>query len=459
MDRMTKRFATFDCDADINDPVAIWGYVPDSERQLVRDAYWRDESQAWLNGRIRVGGGGNGEYAPVGMYNPICLAGPQMNIKIIRRLLTMVPLSDEQRDYLEHRGASEPHARVRDLDLMGIDQVLVIPTKVIEHLPFVEDPRGADAFCRAYNRFVADWCAEAPERLFPAALVPVQDPERARGELERVAALGFRVGLLRPIDAQGRYPNDIGAPVGTFRPGARQVGLDPLFRAFEETGVVLGMHTFPAAKPHAVAAPGTMASPGELLLHAGVDSQTLSFVYEAQTWLAQVLLSGFLDRYPRLKMAVFESNAQWLPALLEHCDVLFRCYRNERRTAATRLPSEAFAAQCIISFEGDEEPMIRRWRRFEDVGIWSSDAYHHDAADAWRAIRTMREVGVPEPVQEKLMGGNARRAYGIEPKLFVDTEAARIARPGWFPHGSDFETWCAEVAHPRRDRETAEARG
>jgi predicted TIM-barrel fold metal-dependent hydrolase len=455
MERMTKRFATFDCDAHINDPLRIWEYVPERERELVRAAYWRDDSQAWLNGHIPVGGGGTGEYAPTGMYNPICLAGPQMDIRIIRRLLTMVPLTDEQREYLEHQGATDPHARVHDLDLMGIDQVLVIPTKVIEHLPFIEDPRGADAFCRAYNSFVADWCAAVPERLFPAALLPLQDPDLARRELERVAGLGFRVALVRPIDAQGQYPNDIGAPAGTFRPGARSTGLDPLFRAFEATGIVLGMHTFPAARPHRVAGPGKVASPGELMLHAGVDSQTLSFVYEAQTWLAQVLLAGFLDRYPRLKMAVFESNSQWLPGLLEHCDRLFRCYRNERRTRADRLPSEAFDAQCVISFEGDEEPTIRRWRRFENIGIWSSDAYHHDAADAWRAIATMQEVGVPEAVQAKLMGANACRAYGIEPRLFVDAEPPRIERPAWFPQGPEFEAWCEDVGHPRRDEHAA----
>jgi uncharacterized protein len=449
MERMTKSYATFDCDAHINDPMGIWDHVPESERELVRRAYWRSDTQGWLNGSTLVNGGGNGEYAPAGMYNPICLAGPQMNIKIIRRLLTMVPLTEEQRDYLEHKGATDPHERVKDLDLMGIDQVLVIPTKVIEHLPFVEEPLGADAFCRAYNNFVADWCAAVPDRLFPAALLPLQDPELARRELVRVAEMGFRVALIRPIDAQGLYPNDLGAPATTFRPGAAARGFDGLYRAFEDTGVVLGMHTFPAAAPHRTAGPGKLASPGELLLHAGCDSQTLSFVFEAQTWLAQVLLGGFLDRYSKLTMAVFESNSQWLPGMLEHCDRLFRLYANERRTRARRLPSEAFDAQCVISFEGDEEPTIRRWKRFEDIGIWSSDAYHHDAADAWRAITTMRDAGVPEAVQAKLMGGNARRAYRIEAKCFVERQAEVIERPEWFPQGAEFDAWVEAVAHPR----------
>jgi hypothetical protein len=57
-------------------------------------------------------------------------------------------------------------------------------------------------------------------------------------------------------------------------------------------------------------------------------------------------------------------------------------------------------------------------------------------------------VGVPTPVQEKLMGGNARRIYGIEPKLFVTREPAPIERPAWFPQGPELEAWAAREARP-----------
>ena len=47
---------------------------------------------------------------------------------------------------------------------------------------------------------------------------------------------------------------------------------------------------------------------------------------------------------------------------------------------------------------------------------------HHDASDTWEAVDNMDRHGVPREAQEKLLGGNARRLYGIEPELFV-TEA------------------------------------
>src|SRR2546428_10492360 len=134
-------------------------------------------------------------------------------------------------------------------------------------------------------------------------------------------------------------------------------------------------------------------------------------------------------------MAIFESNSTWLPQLLEPWDRLFKLYANERLLKTDRLPSEAFYAQCYIAFESDETPTFRQWDRFENVGVWSSDAYHHDGADSWSAIREMRAARVPEAVQAKLLGANARRMYGIEAKLCVTEEPPPLEGPPWFPGG------------------------
>ncbi|HUZ09896.1 MAG TPA: amidohydrolase family protein [Acidimicrobiales bacterium] len=452
MKRLTKSIPVFDCDAHINDPEAIWDYVPESKKELVRNTYWRGDSEAWLNGDTPVMGGGNGHFAP--SYNPICIAGPQMNKKIMRKLLSMAPLTDEQRAYVHHDGAIDPHARITEMDLMGIDQVLVIPTMVIMHLPFATDREGVDVFCQAYNDFLVDWCGEVPDRLYGAALLPVQDPVRTAKEIFRAKELGHPVGLIRPIDAQAKYPNEVRQAMMT---GGGDY--DEVFRAFEETGMVLGMHTFPApSMPHPLG-PDFLASPGELFTRAGIDSQTFSFIHEMQVWLSQVLLSGFLDRYDRLKMAVFESNAEWLPYTLETCDRLYKLYARERDVAGDRLPSEAFQQQCVISFESDEVGVFDQWQDFENVGIWASDAYHHDGADVWSAMRNMTGSGVPEPVQAKLLGANACRWYGIEPKVFVKDEAGPIERPDWFPGGPELAEWAGLVAHPRENADKLKAMG
>ncbi len=435
--RMKKSFPTFDCDSHINDPLEIWSdYVEPEYRELVRQTYWRDDKRAWVNGRSRITGGANPDFQK---YNVITISGPGVDKKVKRKLL-FTDLDDEKLDYLDHKGAYDPHARVKDLDLLGIDQVMVIPTAIVGGFYFAESVEGAYAFSRAYNNWAHAFCSANPERLFAAGWLPLQDPYNTVDEMHRIAKRGTRMSLIRPIDARGNYPNQILAQ------GTRS-HWDMIFRTFEETGMVCGMHTFPSGVSPRDVDKTRMFSPGQLVdktaheagFAQGNNSQTLSFIYEAATWLTQVLLSGFLDRYSKLKMAILESNASWLPGVLEQLDRQFVLYANERTARAKRLPSEAFYDQCYISFEGDEDVAFRQWDRFEDVGIWSSDVYHHDGSDAWSALREMEESEVPHEVQAKLMGGNAVRMYGIEPKVFVSEEQPLPARPDWFPKPDEVE--------------------
>src|SRR5947208_184734 len=188
--RVTKTFPVFDCDAHVNDPDEIWSrYVEPEYRELVRRSYWKDEHQAVLNGRTPVIGGA--AYGFPG-YNPICLAGPQMTKKIARKL-QQIGLTSEQKKYVEHPGAYDPRARLKEMDLMGIDQVMIIPTMMVANFPFVENVDGAYAFARAYNDWARDYCTAAPDRLFPAGWLPLQDLQCTSEELQRIAEVGGRV--------------------------------------------------------------------------------------------------------------------------------------------------------------------------------------------------------------------------------------------------------------------------
>src|SRR2546425_10234790 len=77
--RLTKSFPVFDCDAHINDPNEIWSeYIEPEYRDLVRQAYWKDEHQTVLNGRAVVIGGGGGDFPG---HNPTPVAGPPQKKK------------------------------------------------------------------------------------------------------------------------------------------------------------------------------------------------------------------------------------------------------------------------------------------------------------------------------------------------------------------------------------------
>jgi hypothetical protein len=65
-------------------------------------------------------------------------------------------------------GASDPPARLADMDEMGIDLAVVFPTLLAEYLPLVQNPDAAANLARAYNDWVWDFCGRGSGRSTPS---------------------------------------------------------------------------------------------------------------------------------------------------------------------------------------------------------------------------------------------------------------------------------------------------
>ena len=443
---MSKDFATFDCDAHITEPPLIWERAKDhltkDELEALRATYWYEpETQRLLvNGNTsfsgtsteNIGGG-------AGAIRVTTVAGPGVKHDIqrtlhVRNLRPETALTKEESAYLDHQGSYEPKARLKDMEVQGIDQVMIIPTD-IDIYPWLLNTVGARAWCKAYNDWAYEYTLADPDRLYFAALLPVQDPRFAVEELYRVAEKGCRVGLIRPVDAMGNYPV--------------QPKYEPLWDAMEETGMVYGMHPFPAGLFGKPGGYSEMYSGAELvervlstsgLPHTFLDN-IQAFIAEASLWVTMVLMSGLFERHPKLKAAVFESDSTWISFVLDECDKAYRLHRNDRLMAPLKqLPSETFFEHCFTGFEGDEVFPSRLPDYYQDITVWSSDVYHHDGDDAWKAIETMREVEAPVDIQAKMLGGNARRMYNINPpKKIVRERVTEIQRPDWWPTDEEIE--------------------
>src|SRR6266566_444178 len=436
---MAKNFPIFDCDAHVTEPPWLWERAKDwltkDELEALKNTIWFDpeSDQLIVNGKAGSGLGSQRIHGTPGMVNVLSLAGPGLKHDIqralnVRNLNPATAITAEQADYLDHKGSYEPRPRLRDMDVQGIDQVMIIPTD-IDTYPWIQNAMGARAMCKAYNDWAHEYCQENPERLYFAAMLPMQDPKFAEEEVYRVAAKGCRVGLVRPIDAMGNYP---------IQPKYARV-----WHAMAETGVVYGMHPFPAF--------GTLKPPGYTEQYSGAEligltassaglphfflTNVQNFQAEASQWVTMVLMSGFFERFPKIRAAVFEASSTWLSFLVDECDKAYKLYRNDRRLPQLkRLPSETFFDHCVTCFEGDEAPPSRLPEFYEDILAWSSDVYHHDGDDAWRAIETMRKCELPAADQAKMLGGNARRLYSIrEPGTIIRERVTEIERPEWWP--------------------------
>ena len=88
------------------------------------------------------------------------------------------------------RGGFDPVARLRDMDVEGIDVAVLYPSIGLNFWA-IEDPAAAVALARAYNDWLAEYCAADPRRLAGAAMLPFQDPAGAAAELRRAARERF----------------------------------------------------------------------------------------------------------------------------------------------------------------------------------------------------------------------------------------------------------------------------
>src|SRR6185436_10037860 len=73
--------------------------------------------------------------------------------------------------------------RIKLFDEKGMHGGIVFPT--IGILWDSDDPRLADAYSRAYNRWCKDFVGDQPDRIFPMAHIWLNDPEMAVKELRR----------------------------------------------------------------------------------------------------------------------------------------------------------------------------------------------------------------------------------------------------------------------------------
>jgi hypothetical protein len=146
---------------------------------------------------------------------------------------------------------------------------------------------------------------------------------------------------------------------------------------------------------------------------------------------------GFLRAFSKLRAAVFEASSTWLSFILDECDKNYRCIATSGSCRPLkRLPRETFFEHCVTGFEGDEAPPSRLPEFYENILAWSSDVYHHDGDDVWRAIETMRKCELPEAYQAKFLGENARKLYKIDaPKNLHSRSSDRDRAAGMVADG------------------------
>jgi predicted TIM-barrel fold metal-dependent hydrolase len=291
-------------------------------------------------------------------------------------------------------GGWDPAQRLPDMELDGVEAE-VLYTTLGFRLFWLKDAALQRACFRVYNDWLAAYCSYAPRRLKGLALISLYDPKEGAQELERCARLGLKGAMIwcsPPADQP--YSSEI---------------YDPFWAAAQDLDMPVSLH----------AITGMERIPWEYGAEKRAMRQTVT-PHEIEKSFSILILSGVLERFPRLKIVSAENNCGWLPYYLQRMDRGFARFGPSGTvtpwpTKLTLKPSEYFRRQMYCTFIDDSFGVAsRHWIGVDNI-MWSSDYPH--TASTWPHSRDIIErdfKDVSEVEKRKIVRENVAQLYGFD---------------------------------------------
>ena len=294
----------------------------------------------------------------------------------------------------------DPAERIKDQDIDGVEAEVLYTTLGMRL--FSLDDAGLQRACfGAYNDWLAEFCSYNPKRLVGNALVSLEDIGEGIKELERCAKIGLRGAMI-----WGSAPED--------RPYSSRI-YDPFWQAASELEMPLSLHviTGRGRESKLEVDPKTgnivsLAGPTRLEMYANV-------IHEIQRSLTSLIVSGVLERFPRLKLVSAENDVGWLPHYMYRLDHAWEKYSALTPEPLPLKPSDYMRRQLWATFQDD--PVGPGTYKFFGTNnyMWASDFPHTDST--WPNSRKVIEkdfAGVPEDVTRKIVFENAAKLYRLQ---------------------------------------------
>jgi predicted TIM-barrel fold metal-dependent hydrolase len=280
------------------------------------------------------------------------------------------------------------------MDEEGIDTMVLFPSRGLYGAAIADMDGGiASAICRAYNRWLADFCSQDPKRLVGVALVGLQDPElAARDAADAVGNLGMRGVVVRPNPYAGRNLHD--------------PAYDSFYAQIAEMGVPLCTHE----------------GNGSYMPQYGSDRFTERLAWHAMGHpmeqmgaVLSLTAGGVLERHPTLRIVILECGAGWLPYWLYRLDEHVEWLKDAEARHLTMLPSEYFRRQGMISIESDEPNLAAIVSSLgADHLLWASDYPHPDAKYPGMVDELFKAPGLTPDDLRHVAFENPRNAFGLD---------------------------------------------
>ena len=302
--------------------------------------------------------------------------------------------------------------RLKHMEADGIAAEVIFPNTVPPFYPSgvisaaapssPEDYRRRWAGLKAHNRWLVDFCQQAPGRRAGIAQVFLDNVDDAIDEVRWARNAGL-AGVLIPSD-------HISKLVDLYEPR-----LDPFWATCAELAVPVHRHGivvgFPESPERGPAAPVIGVYESSIFSRRG---------------LSHLVFGGVFQRHPALKFVFTETRYQWVPAELAKIEAVIRKglskgdalypYCHRAAEALEFSPSEYFQRQCYVGASGmTHGEVAMRHEVGVDRIMWGADYPHHEGTwpHTLLALRLLFSE-LPENEVRMMTSENAAQVYGFD---------------------------------------------
>ena len=370
-----------DADGHVEESAAVWEYVEPA-------FYDRRPIEVTLP-NLPVYGGVNAFWFVDGKAAHR-LSGKGMNI-------SLTPVSMERAQAkpfsIGSQTIADVPARLRDLDKLRLDVQVLFPTCF--NRPMTDDPKLETALHRAWNRWAADAARPSGGRLRPVALMPLQQPDQAIAEA-RWAKDNGAAGLAVYPRMGGRLLDD--------------PAFEPCWAAANELDLPICIHV------------GWYIDALTELFDTQYMNRAFGIAMPSMIAMGCFLRTSVFDRYPKLRVGIFEAGCTWAPYFIERLDLCFNIDSHQGWWSPKRRPSDYIREGRIsFTFEPDEHLLPAAMAEIgDDQFMLSSDMPHGELRDS-AVTEVEARTDLTGQQKQKIFHDNAIRFFG--------PEIARIRQP------------------------------
>jgi uncharacterized protein len=293
----------------------------------------------------------------------------------------------------------------RAMNAMGLDYQVVFPTPMLLLGMHPQDDIEV-AVGRAYDRWLVERILPQEERIKGLLYLPFNTPR----------------ACLDIVKDFGEAPGVIGFTVcATRNKPVHHDSYMRLYSAIEETGKPLAFHSG-----------FHWGDPSFLQLNRFISMHAISFVHYSLIHLANWVINGLPERFPKLKLVWVESGLAWVPFIMQRLDHEFMM-RVCEAPMLKRLPSEYIREMYFTTQPLEKSNLNLLEATFKAINaetqlLFASDWPHWDF-DPPNAIASIPFLS--EQAKRNILGLNAARVFNLEVKR-MRPQACDVlaARPG-----------------------------